>query len=280
MEYLLFKIGDQLVKPSNVLMIACALALLLVLLIRRRWPVRIASLTFAVTLGASVIPVGEWLLVPLENRFPAPAAFPDKVDGIAVISERINGEVSRARGGLVSVNHHLTTMIELARRYPEAKIVLTGIGESTSAHSMSHAEIVRDFLERQGFDPGRIAFEDKARSNPRDTVVKAFETARPGPGERWLLVATALEMPRSVGVARKLGWQVEPWPVAWQTTGHYEPVAPHLRPTLYLWMLDEAVHEWLTLGAYKAGGWTETYFPGPEPNGGFAVAKYGERVER
>ena len=41
----------------------------------------------------------------------------------------------------------------------------------------------------------------------------------PKPGERWLLVTSAFHMPRSVGLFRKAGFAVEPYPVDWRVGG-------------------------------------------------------------
>ena len=38
----------------------------------------------------------------------------------------------------------------------------------------------------------------------------------PKPGERWLLITSAFHMPRSVGLFRKAGFAVEPYPVDWR----------------------------------------------------------------
>ena len=41
----------------------------------------------------------------------------------------------------------------------------------------------------------------------------------PKDGERWLLVTSAFHMPRSVGLFRKAGFAVEPYPVDWRVGG-------------------------------------------------------------
>ena len=51
------------------------------------------------------------------------------------------------------------------------------------------------------------------------------------PGERWLLVTSAYHMPRSVGLFRKAGFSIEPYPVDWRVgTGadvfDFAPYAP------------------------------------------------------
>jgi uncharacterized SAM-binding protein YcdF (DUF218 family) len=57
-------------------------------------------------------------------------------------------------------------------------------------------------------------------ANSRDTWENAVFTrdlVKPKPGETWLLVTSAWHMPRSVGIFRRLGFDVIPYPVAYRT---------------------------------------------------------------
>ena len=60
--------------------------------------------------------------------------------------------------------------------------------------------------------------ERRAR-NTLENAEFAKALAVPRPGERWLLVTSAFHMPRSVGLFRKAGFNVEPYPVDWRTKG-------------------------------------------------------------
>jgi uncharacterized SAM-binding protein YcdF (DUF218 family) len=263
MEWTLFRLLDQIAKPSNVLLVTMALCILIALLFHRRWAVGLAALGMLLYMGASLVPIGEWLLIPLENRFAVAATLPPEVDGIVVVSPRVAGEIAQARRRLQGVSTELSALIELGRRYPDARLVLTGIGESTSAVTMSQRAWIEQFLEGQGFDDTRVIFADGARSNYLDMLTLARDAAAPRPGERWLLVQAAPEVPRAIGVARRLGWELEPWPVGFLTTGKVQLVAPHLRPTYYLYLIDVAVREYALLSTYHARGWTSELFPAP-----------------
>lgn len=108
------------------------------------------------------------------------------VTGIVVLG----GNPSRARHA-----------IALARRYPDAKIVLSGPG----AEEIKALEAVPDVAQRLVID-----------RRPRTTFENALfslEIARPGPGDQWLLVTSALHMPRSIGAFRSAGFPVRPAPV-------------------------------------------------------------------
>ena len=85
----------------------------------------------------------------------------------------------------------------------------------------------------------------------------------PKPGERWLLVTSAHHMPRSVGVFRKAGFDVEPYPVDWRTRGWIDASMPFDRLSGGLACADAAVHEWVGLVAYWLAGRSDALFPGP-----------------
>jgi uncharacterized SAM-binding protein YcdF (DUF218 family) len=260
-SYIFFKIADQVAKPSNWLLLAAMLLILLALFTYRRWPLWLGTVALGTYTLFSIMPVGEWLLVPLENRFATRYEYPERADGIVVLSERLAGETAAARGALMVPNEPLLRLVELGRRYPGARLILTGIGESTSAHSMAMAGIAADYLDRIGFPSSRVEFEDEARTNPQDMLSAAHRLASPKQGEVWLLVGYAWEMPRAVGVARKLGWDVTPFPVGYRTDGKYHFAAPHLRPTYYLWLLDEAMAEWLGLARDYWSGMSDELLP-------------------
>ena len=85
----------------------------------------------------------------------------------------------------------------------------------------------------------------------------------PKPGERWLLVTSAYHMPRSVGVFRKAGFAVEPYPVDWRTGGRGDLLRFSIFAIDGLDRVDIAMREWMGLAAYRISGKTDAFFPGP-----------------
>ncbi len=69
-----------------------------------------------------------------------------------------------------------------------------------------------------GVPDDRMSFEDRSRDTWENAVFTK-ELVQPKPGERWLLVTSATHMPRSVGIFRKIGFDVIPYPVDYQTGG-------------------------------------------------------------
>src|SRR5256884_4117475 len=85
-----------------------------------------ASLIVLAILGLS--PIGNALIIPLEERFPPWDAARGAPDGIIVLGGAISPDVSAARDEVVlnEAAERLTVAAELARRYPDARILLSG----------------------------------------------------------------------------------------------------------------------------------------------------------
>jgi uncharacterized SAM-binding protein YcdF (DUF218 family) len=250
MFYWASKIFWALAQPSNLLLLLLVAGALALLLGRRRlasWLLYPAILAF---LLVGLFPVGEWLILPLENRFPRPAAPPNEVDGIIVLGGAVDLDVTQARG-VVAFHGEAErdiTLVELARRYPDAELIYTG------------NSYWPPFLRQHGL-ANRVVFEDRAR-NTHENAVLSKQLAAPAPGERWLLVTSAAHMPRSVGVFRKVGWPVIPYPVDYSTTGDIKMVAaPDVAGG---WRkFDQAIKAWMGLLAYWLSGRSSTLFPAP-----------------
>jgi uncharacterized SAM-binding protein YcdF (DUF218 family) len=86
----------------------------------------------------------------------------------------------------------------------------------------------------------------------------------PKPGERWLLVTSAYHMPRSVGLFRKAGFAVEPYPVDWRVGGRDDLLDFTKTASDGLSRTDTAVREWMGLVAYWLAGRSDALFPGPD----------------
>ncbi len=83
--------------------------------------------------------------------------------------------------------------------------------------------------------------------NTCGNAVFSKQMIAPARGERWLLVTSALHMPRAIGAFREAGFLVEPWPVYDGTTFK----AP--------WRA--VLHEWIGLAAYRLSGCSDAFLP-------------------
>ena len=123
----------------------------------------------------------------LKTRFHrAPLPQGRHVTGIVVLG----GGLDRAKEALV-----------LARRHPRAIVIVSGAAPVEEA-ILSGAPELADRL--------RI---DRLANTTFENAVNSAALAKPKPGEHWLIVTSALHMPRSIGAFRAVGFAVHAWPV-------------------------------------------------------------------
>jgi uncharacterized SAM-binding protein YcdF (DUF218 family) len=250
--------------PSNFIILAGILG---ALLLRTRFsrvgrPMVIGSLILLAVIGLS--PVGNALIVPLENRFPAWDHSRSAPHGIVVLGGAVSPDVSHARNtvALNEAAERLTEVAELARRYPDARIIFSGGSAAVLFEERPEAEFAIRLLEALGVAPGRIVAEDKSR-NTIENALFSRDMAQPKPGERWLLVTSAYHLPRAMGVFRQAGFPVEAYPVDWRTRGTGDALRPFATLGDGLRRTDTAVREWVGLAAYWLSGRSSELFPGP-----------------
>jgi uncharacterized SAM-binding protein YcdF (DUF218 family) len=226
-----------------------------------------ASLIVLAILGLS--PVGNALIIPLEDRFPRWDTTRGAPDGIIVLGGAISPDVSAARDevALNEAAERLTVAVELARRYPAARIVFSGGSGALIYDEGAEASFALRMLEDLGIPRARILLEDRSR-NTVENVIFSKALVQPKPGERWLLVTSAHHLPRAIGVFRKMGFPVEPYPVDWRTRGAPDALRPFATLGDGLRRSDTAVREWVGLAVYWLTGRSSALFPGPTAEGG------------
>ncbi len=169
--------------------------------------------------------VGDALVAPLETRFSPPT-----IDNWSAIA------------GVVVLGGTPTRLLEAMKvvgPHPNVKLVLSGPtdDELKPLNEMPEPFERRVEIERESIGHGTWG-----------NAVQALKLARPRNGERWLLITSALHMPRAMGAFRAAGFDIEPWPV--MDTSSYPPAR-----------LRMAVHEWLGLAAYWLCGRSNAAFP-------------------
>ena len=252
MFFWLSKIFWLFAAPSSLLLLLIAAAVLC-LLFRRR----IAARRFALAAGvlfllAGVFPLQNILLRQLENQYPR-AGWPARVDGVVILGGGLDWKVLQSRGvpAPEAGTARLLSGYEVARRYPGAKVIFAGGSSEIGSAEMSEAQGARYFFDQMGLDPKRLILEQGSR-NTYENILLARQIAKPRPGQVWLLATSALHMPRAMGVARKLGWAIQPWPTDYLTTP--SGVSGYFQYTSNLNRIDMAVHEWLGLLVYRLTG--------------------------
>jgi uncharacterized SAM-binding protein YcdF (DUF218 family) len=252
--------------PSNLIIVAglVGAVLLRTRLVRTGWTLVVGSLVLLAVVGFS--PVGNALTVALEERFPPWDEARGAPDGIVVLGGAITPEVSAARKepAINEAAERLTAIADLARRYPQARIVFTGGSGNLVFREGNEADWAVRVLLSFGIARERIIAEARSR-NTVENAVFTRELVKPKPGERWLLVTSAHHMPRSVGVFRGAGFAVEAYPVDWRTRGTADLWRPFGTLGDGLRRTDTAVREWVGLFVYRLMGHTTELLPGPQP---------------
>jgi uncharacterized SAM-binding protein YcdF (DUF218 family) len=210
-------------------------------------------------------PLGNWLLYPLEQRFPPWDAARGAPDGIVVLGGPIDADLSAAHGVAVvsAAGDRLIAAAALARRYPNARLVYTGGSANLISNDAKEADYATALFESLGVSKARLVMERRAR-NTQENAEFSKVVAAPKSGERWLLVTSAYHMPRSIGLFRKAGFPVEPYPVDWRVGGRAYLMNFHNFSIDGLASVDVAVREWMGLAAYRITGKTSEFFPGPD----------------
>ncbi len=222
----------------------------------------ILSIVVLFMLAITVLPMGEWLLSPLENRFPTSPQLPEKVDGIIVLGGAENSTLSAfwKQVELTENSERLYYFMEFMHAYPEATYLFSGGSGDIFPQGYKPADLMRQMFGGLKFDVDTILFESESR-NTYENGVNSYKMVKPKPGEKWVLITTAWHMPRSVGIFENLGWDVIPFPVD-HATGFAEN--NFVLTWNFIGNLNElqtGIKEWAGLFAYYLTGKTSALFP-------------------
>jgi uncharacterized SAM-binding protein YcdF (DUF218 family) len=249
------------VQPLGLVLLALLLAVAGFLYRSRRLARRLVIALAVAFTAICVLPVGDLMILPLENRFQK-EELPPVVDGIIVLGGAELNQLSGARGEpmLNDSGERLFAALDLARRFPDAQVVFSGgLGDPWNGVP-AQSDIFRDAMLMAGLAESRLVLEGQAR-NTDENVLLLKQLLQPQAGQHWVLVTSAFHMPRAMALFRKAGWTVVPWPV------DYRGLPPALLPRADLVdqmsVLNVAVHEWIGLVAYWATGRTAELFPKP-----------------
>jgi uncharacterized SAM-binding protein YcdF (DUF218 family) len=259
--FYLSKIIWTVISPDSLFIILLTLCLLLFLLRQtKKATFLLAVLTFC-ALFLSFFSVGDWMLYPLESRFQHNPDLPEQVDGIIVLGGSVIPVRSVEWQQLETNQFHerLSSFIQLAQLYPDARLVFSGGNASTDEDKPTAAQIAGAYFLKSGISPERLLIENKAR-NTAENASYSRQLANPQSNETWLLITTAFHMPRAMGVFCQQNWKVIPYPVDHQTLPSklYQPGFSLIYHANHLVL---ASHEWLGLLAYYLSGKTQQLFP-------------------
>lgn len=267
MFFFLSKTVGKMLLPTNFLIGIGVIGALLLVTRFKSLGRRLMVLSVLMLAVCGFSPLGNWLLYPLESRFPPWDAARGAPDGIIILGGSIDADLSVAHGTAVvhSAADRIIAAAVLARQYPNARIVFSGGSANLISNDAKEADYAGALLESLGVAKARLTMERRSR-NTQENVEFSKAMVAPKSGERWLLVTSAFHMPRSVGLFRKAGFAVEPYPVDWRVGGTSDLLAFSPVADEGLGRTELGLREWMGLIAYRVSGKIDELLPGPATN--------------
>ncbi len=257
-------------QPSCLIAFLLLLGTIMVWTYWARWGRRIVALAAILLLVVGLSPLGNWLVLPLEDRFPrADLSNGEPPTGFIVLGgaeQRYIGE-GRDAPTLNEAGDRIVEAALLANRFPDARVAISGGDAAMFYPSESEALGTAAILIGLGISRNRLVLEDESRDtfeNAEFVKAKLSQLELLGRGERWVLITSAAHMPRAMGCFRQAGFAVEPWPVDYRTRGPEDAWRPFDKVSEGLRRVDMATREWVGLLAYWVAGRTDALFPAPE----------------
>ena len=260
--FLISKIFWLVAQPLSIAFLLAALAALLGFSGWRKLS-GAASLTAALVLFVTLYTTsGAVALQVLENRFAKPSGDPADLSCVIVLGGALENEVTTSRGGTEfnqAADRYVETL-RLALKYPQARILVSGGDGSLSGEYEGESEASERFFAAFGISPDRLIKENASRTTYENTRQTSELLAREGLSD-CLLVTSAFHMPRAMGLFRKAGISVTPWPVDYRTSGIATLSTDFTQPTSNAQLTATATREWIGLLAYYLTGRIDQIFP-------------------
>lgn len=205
---------------------------------------------------------GAVLLQGLEDRIPRPASLPADLSCIIILGGSFENEVIAKRGGM-EFNQAADRFVEglrLAQSHPSARILVSGGDGSFSGTYDGDAQTSKTFFTTFGIAPERLIREDQSRTT-FENAANTKQLLEENGLSNCALITSAFHIPRSVGLFRKLGIDVTPWPTDYRTSGNVSLGLDFSQPSLNAQLTTTAMREWTGLLAYFITGRTHVLFP-------------------
>ncbi len=264
MFFVLAKVLGFFALPSNILIALGLFGSLLMATRFARTGRKLAAAALVLLAIAGLTPLGNALILPLEQRFPPWDASRGAPAGFISLGGALDTVVSSARGevALNEAAERMTAIADLFRRYPQAHIVFSGGSGRLIYDGPTEAELAARLFESFGIVKSRVILEGRSRDTDENARFTK-ELVQPKAGERWLLVTSAHHMPRAVGAFRAAGFPVEAFPVDYRTRGAVDLLRPFPNVGDGLRRTDTAAREWVGLVVYRLTARTNELFPAP-----------------
>ena len=202
------------------------------------------------------VPVGYNLQVFMERQTPQMKVFNNdhQYDGIIVLGGCMSADLSAIYGVPIITDscERILEGIKLHKRFPNARFVYTGGSGRIGNQKDKGADAARSLMQELDVDVRNIVFEKDSR-NTYENAVLSRDLVHPLVNEKWLLVTSALHMPRASSVFCQNGWHnITPYPVDYRTDGTYK--LSFMSPIHNYRYLTKAVKEVVGILAYRFAG--------------------------
>lgn len=266
--FILSKLAWTLLSPSSLLIWSLLLVCLMLWLNYTKAARGLLTVISLLAFLVMAYPVSDWLIVPLENRFQPPQTLPENVDGIIVLggAESLRLSAGREQPQVGDGAERILAAADLSRRYPDVPLIYSGGSNLVWMPELDkEGQVSLSLIQQAGVAPQQIVMEATARNTHENFVL--LKPLLPELDGSYLLITSAFHMPRSVGIARKQGVNVIPYPV------DYRAAQAELRYWdfdffAHLQVLEVAWREWIGLTAYFISGKTSAWLPSEHDEAG------------
>lgn len=208
----------------------------------------------------TLVPVGDFFLAPLENLYTLkPTITKPKVIVLLGGSENLYQSKSTGLSHLNGFATRYITTIQLAQKYPNAKIIISGGAGHTQFNGLSESIIGKHILLTAGIDNNRIVVEDQSRSTVDNALFTKLlvDKLHISNLDTVVLVTTASHMPRAMGLFCHVGFtSITPYPTDYKAKNTLGRISFNFAQNLI--ELNFAIHEWLGLFFNWITGKTQT----------------------
>ena len=205
----------------------------------------------------SFMPVAQLIVRPLEHHYSVQSA-DNLSDAKAIIvlggftsSGRISAETGQPQLG--NAIERLTEGLALHRQMPDTPLIISGFSGQIRHKGWSEDQITKRLLNQLGLEHPQIQFENQSRNTYENAVFSLEKLAPLQNGGRYILITSAIHMPRAMGVFRAAGWpEMTPYPVDYLTLPHdidwrFKPLSAHQ-------IIKASFHEYLGIFVYWLTG--------------------------
>lgn len=252
-SFLAAKLASLAIYPLSFSLLLALVALLSLVLRRRRAATLLACVAFTWLWAFSTATVANLLTDYLEEPFPPKVmSVVPSAEAIVLLGGAIRGDT---RGGQTpDLNQRADRLLHTVALYKAAKAPLVVVSGGSPVGGRSEAAQMRDLLILMGVPLAAMQLERESR-NTYENAVYTGELLRERGVRRILLVTSALHMRRAVPLFEKQGLEVVPAPTDFQRLVDKSLVPGWLPGVGNLVRSSVALHEIMGFWVYRLRGW-------------------------